>query len=92
MCRCPAWTALAVIERLMERNRAPRGQGAVPLPQIVFATAYDQYAVRAFDVNAVATAPQFRLPRHADRVEDEGEGRGTEEVGTRDGLSRTAFC
>ena len=24
-----------------------------PLPQIVFATAYDQYAVRAFDVNAV---------------------------------------
>ena len=23
------------------------------LPQIVFATAYDQYAVRAFDVNAV---------------------------------------
>jgi two-component system LytT family response regulator/two-component system response regulator LytT len=26
---------------------------ADPLPQIVFATAYDQYAVRAFDVNAV---------------------------------------
>jgi two-component system LytT family response regulator/two-component system response regulator LytT len=26
---------------------------AGPLPQIVFATAYDQYAVRAFDVNAV---------------------------------------
>jgi two-component system LytT family response regulator/two-component system response regulator LytT len=26
---------------------------AEPLPQIVFATAYDQYAVRAFDVNAV---------------------------------------
>jgi two-component system response regulator LytT len=23
------------------------------MPQIVFATAYDQYAVRAFDVNAV---------------------------------------
>ena len=29
------------------------GQEAQPLPQIVFATAYDQYAVRAFDVNAV---------------------------------------
>jgi two-component system LytT family response regulator/two-component system response regulator LytT len=28
-------------------------QDAEPLPQIVFATAYDQYAVRAFDVNAV---------------------------------------
>src|SRR5437764_7033603 len=25
----------------------------VPLPQIVFATAYDQYAVKAFEVNAV---------------------------------------
>jgi two-component system response regulator LytT len=29
------------------------GKEAEPLPQIVFATAYDQYAVRAFDVNAV---------------------------------------
>jgi two-component system LytT family response regulator/two-component system response regulator LytT len=28
-------------------------QDAEALPQIVFATAYDQYAVRAFDVNAV---------------------------------------
>jgi two-component system LytT family response regulator/two-component system response regulator LytT len=39
----------------MERNRqrAAGGQEAEPLPQIVFATAYDQYAVRAFDVNAV---------------------------------------
>src|SRR6202020_3392069 len=25
----------------------------VPLPQVVFATAFDQYAVRAFEVNAV---------------------------------------
>ena len=25
----------------------------VPLPQIVFATAFDQYAVKAFEVNAV---------------------------------------
>ena len=28
-------------------------QNQTPLPQIVFATAYDQYAVRAFEVNAV---------------------------------------
>jgi two-component system LytT family response regulator/two-component system response regulator LytT len=41
-----------VIQKVMERNRL-RGGGAEPLPQIVFATAYDQYAVRAFDVNAV---------------------------------------
>jgi two-component system LytT family response regulator/two-component system response regulator LytT len=45
----PGLDGFAVIKRLMERNRA----GKQPLPQIVFATAYDQYAVRAFDVNAV---------------------------------------
>jgi len=53
----PGLDGFAVIQRLMERNRqragrAP-GKDAEPLPQIVFATAYDQYAVRAFDVNAV---------------------------------------
>jgi two-component system LytT family response regulator/two-component system response regulator LytT len=53
----PGLDGFAVIQRLMERNRAKAGVGpgkeAEPLPQIVFATAYDQYAVRAFDVNAV---------------------------------------
>jgi two-component system LytT family response regulator/two-component system response regulator LytT len=51
----PGLDGFAVIERLMEinRSREASGQAAEPLPQIVFATAYDQYAVRAFDVNAV---------------------------------------
>ncbi|MGD0732746.1 MAG: response regulator [Terracidiphilus sp.] len=51
----PGLDGFAVIKRLMERNkqRTVKGQDAEPLPQIVFATAYDQYAVRAFDVNAV---------------------------------------
>ena len=51
----PGLDGFAVIQRLMERNRqrTSGGQDAEPLPQIVFATAYDQYAVRAFDVNAV---------------------------------------
>lgn len=58
----PGQDGFAVIERLMERNRAAEtlsaASGASPaksttMPQIVFATAYDQYAVRAFDVNAV---------------------------------------
>ncbi len=61
----PGQDGFAVIKRLMERNReAPRekrggpasanaGRQIVTLPQVVFATAYDQYAVRAFDVNAV---------------------------------------
>jgi two-component system LytT family response regulator/two-component system response regulator LytT len=48
----PGLDGFAVIQKLMERNRAA-GQEAEPLPQIVFSTAYDQYAVRAFDVNAV---------------------------------------
>lgn len=51
----PGLDGFAVIERLMEHGRtkshAGKDQGA--LPQVVFATAYDQYAVRAFDVNAV---------------------------------------
>jgi len=46
----PGLDGFAVIERLMERSRRPHGPA---MPHIVFATAYDQYAVRAFDVNAV---------------------------------------
>jgi two-component system LytT family response regulator/two-component system response regulator LytT len=53
----PGLDGFGVIRQLMERNGAipgiEPGKDAVPLPQIVFATAYDQYAVRAFDVNAV---------------------------------------
>jgi two-component system LytT family response regulator/two-component system response regulator LytT len=48
----PGLDGFAVIQKVMERNRL-RGGSAEPLPQIIFATAYDQYAVRAFDVNAV---------------------------------------
>jgi two-component system response regulator LytT len=47
----PGLDGFAVIKRLMDRAGSARD--AEPLPQIVFATAYDQYAVRAFDVNAV---------------------------------------
>ncbi|MGA3334599.1 MAG: LytTR family DNA-binding domain-containing protein [Terracidiphilus sp.] len=57
----PGQDGFAVIQRLMEHNRAQSARakssgaenGSTPLPQFVFATAYDQYAVRAFDVNAV---------------------------------------
>ena len=54
----PGQDGFAVIQRLMERRRANSAKatgaedGAAHLPQIVFATAFDQYAVRAFDVNA----------------------------------------
>jgi two-component system, LytTR family, response regulator LytT len=50
----PGLDGFAVIQRLVERNRLRNGgKNAEPMPQFVFATAYDQYAVRAFDVNAV---------------------------------------
>jgi two-component system LytT family response regulator/two-component system response regulator LytT len=53
----PGMDGFAVIQRLMDRARPKAGsepqKNAQPLPQIVFATAYDQYAVRAFEVNAV---------------------------------------
>jgi len=53
----PGLDGFAVIQRLKDRlqtrQRAHPGADEEPLPQIVFATAYDQYAVRAFDVNAV---------------------------------------
>ncbi len=49
----PGLDGFAVIKRLMDRHASETRKDAEPLPQVVFATAYDQYAVRAFDVNAV---------------------------------------
>lgn len=47
----PGLDGFGVIEQLMTRRR--RHGASEPLPQVVFATAFDHYAVRAFDVNAV---------------------------------------
>ena len=52
----PGLDGFAAIKRLKERSQARVRSAAgnvEPMPQIIFATAYDQYAVRAFDVNAV---------------------------------------
>jgi two-component system, LytTR family, response regulator LytT len=49
----PGLDGFAVIQRVMDRRRAKPEANGWALPQFVFATAYDQYAVRAFDVNAV---------------------------------------
>ena len=51
----PGLDGFAALRKLAERREAKaRASGEQEgLPQIVFATAYDQYAVRAFDVNAV---------------------------------------
>jgi len=49
----PGLDGFAVIQRVMDRHRKQKDSNGWHLPQFVFATAYDQYAVRAFDVNAV---------------------------------------
>src|SRR3954449_6485792 len=41
----PGLDGFGVIKKLLDKK--------VPLPQVVFATAFDQYAVKAFEVNAV---------------------------------------
>ena len=46
----PGLDGFAVLKKLIELQK---GRDGAPLPQIVFATAFDQYAVRAFDVNAI---------------------------------------
>ena len=43
----PGLDGFAVLKNLLERDQLER------MPQIIFATAFDQYAVRAFDVNAI---------------------------------------
>jgi two-component system response regulator LytT len=43
----PGLDGFAVLKKLLEKNHRDT------LPQIIFATAFDQYAVRAFDVNAI---------------------------------------
>jgi two-component system LytT family response regulator/two-component system response regulator LytT len=64
----PGLDGFAVIKKLKEQSDAKAHAGAEnePLPHIVFATAYDQYAVRAFDVNAV---DYLLKPFDRDRVE-----------------------
>lgn len=44
----PVLDGFSVLKKLLDKNRKPQH-----LPNIVFATAFDKYAVRAFEVNAV---------------------------------------
>lgn len=43
----PGLDGFAVLKKLLDKSRK------FPMPSVVFATAFDQYAVRAFEVNAV---------------------------------------
>jgi len=80
----PGLDGFAVIKRLKERSEArARTQpvDAEPLPQIIFATAYDQYAVRAFDVNAVdyllKPFDRTRVEQAVERAKTRMSGGGT---------------
>jgi two-component system LytT family response regulator/two-component system response regulator LytT len=81
----PGLDGFAVIQKVMERNRL-RGGGAEPLPQIIFATAYDQYAVRAFDVNAVdyllKPFDQARVEQAVTRARNRIDAAGANGAGT----------
>jgi two-component system, LytTR family, response regulator LytT len=72
----PGLDGFAVIKRLMDQ-RKNKGE---PMPQVVFATAYDQYAVRAFDVNAVdyllKPFDRGRVEQTLDRVRGRMTGTG----------------
>lgn len=82
----PGLDGFAVIKKLLEP-----GQG-IRVPQIIFATAFDQYAVRAFDVNAIdyLLKPFDRqrvlqaVGRARKRLEDPGPGESGGE--TRSGI------
>ena len=45
MSRCPGLDGLGVIQQLREKS--------IPLPYFILATAYDQYAVEAFRLEAL---------------------------------------
>ena len=76
----PGLDGFGVIKKLLDKK--------VPLPQIVFATAYDQYAVKAFEVNAVDyVLKPFDKKRVAKAVEKarqrlEAAGAAGDQIGT----------
>ena len=77
----PGLDGFAVIQRLVDRHKAKPHPDEETLPQIVFATAYDQYAVRAFDVNAVDYLLKpfdlKRVQQAVDRVRGRVSGNGS---------------
>src|ERR1700675_2312293 len=72
----PGLDGFGVIKKLLDRK--------VPLPQIVFATAFDQYAVKAFEVNAVDyLLKPFDQKRVAQSVQRAIAQQGSEELQAR---------
>jgi two-component system LytT family response regulator/two-component system response regulator LytT len=75
----PGLDGFGVIKKLLDRK--------VPLPKIVFATAFDQYAVKAFEVNAVdyllKPFDKKRVAQSVQRARSKGEaGTSTDKIDT----------
>ena len=76
----PGLDGFGVIKKLLDRK--------LPLPQIVFATAFDQYAVKAFEVNAVdyllKPFDRKRVSQALDKVRQKLETAGSpnDQIGT----------
>ena len=73
----PGLDGFAVLKKLLDKKSDP--------PQVVFATAFDQYAVRAFEVNAVdyllKPFDRKRVLKTLDKVRARLAGNGTEQGG-----------
>jgi two-component system, LytTR family, response regulator LytT len=76
----PGLDGFGVIKKLLDRQ--------LPLPQIVFATAFDQYAVKAFEVNAIdyllKPFDRKRVAQAVDKARQKLETTGSpnEQIGT----------
>jgi two-component system LytT family response regulator/two-component system response regulator LytT len=79
----PGLDGFAVLKRLVELKKSGHGADD-PMPQIIFATAFDQYAVRAFDVNAIdyllKPFDHERVMQALDRVRQRVQDAGTHEI------------
>ena len=84
----PGLDGFAVLRKLLELG------GAESLPQIVFATAFDQYAVRAFDVNAIdyllKPFDRSRVQQALDRARARVQERSTANSGNQSGTPQAA--
>ena len=76
----PGLDGFGVIKKLLDKK--------IPLPKIVFATAFDQYAVKAFEVNAVDyllkpfDKKRVALAVQKARAQQEAEGLPAEKIDT----------
>jgi two-component system response regulator LytT len=72
----PGLDGFGVIKKLVDKK--------IPLPQVVFATAFDQYAVKAFEVNAVdyllKPFDKKRVAQSVQRARKNLEGRDPEDA------------